>query len=194
MLTLCHLTQISPRGRHEGFVRRKPLLVIRRCFQRAFVAHVCIRSDGRLIIRRIALGVISGGAVALEVDHRYYGDVNGQLLIIDPKTVTLSIRVREQPRLQANGAQRVLGMWPNLGQVKNIVPELLGLLWRHCLLPASSDGIIKIDRPSTYDIYCPRGIVAGLNSVEKNLSAVVWILPCQAAGCDVVQCLCNVRI
>lgn len=107
MLTLRDLTQISPCGRHERFVRRKPLCIVHRSFQRAFVAHIRMRSDGRLIIRRVALGVISGGAVALEVDHRYYGDVNGQLLIVDPKTVTLSIRVREHSRLQDRVRRRL---------------------------------------------------------------------------------------
>ena len=76
------------------------------------------------------------------------------------------LRIFIQNKL-SDGTQRELGVWPDLGQVKNIVTEVLGLFRSHCLLSTWSDQFVETDIRGTYNVHCPRGMITGINRVEK---------------------------
>jgi len=135
------------------------------------------------------------GSVTLEVGNWNQWGVDGNLLVVDTETVTVSVGVREETALQdwvgrwlnarhkvrgsvgdlldlckvvgwvlvegdlADGAEWVLAVWPNLGEVKDGVLKLLGLLLRH-----------RLNRDS------PRREVSLLDLLKELLVVNVWVL------------------
>jgi hypothetical protein len=73
------------------------------------------------------------------------------------------LRVRIENKLP-NRTKRVLLMRPNLGEIENVIAELLCLLGGHCL-----------------DVDCPAGLVATLDGLEEGLDTIVWVLACDFA-------------
>lgn len=164
------------------------------------------RRNRTLIIRSRSLTHKRHRPIPLEIRHRHHRRIHRQLLIIRPKTMSMRIGVREQPRLQdrigggfdtgdeMRGRERglfdlrevvlrvlvqddlphrtegELGVWPDFGEVEDIVAELFGLLGSHGL---------DVDRPG--------GVFLGLDGFEEFLGAVVRVGAAEGAGGVVVE-------
>lgn len=78
--------------------------------------------------------------------------------LFDLGEVVLGILIENQ---LAYRSERVLLVWPNLGQIEDRVLELLGLFDRHRL-----------------DVKCPGGVLAALDSLEQVLGRPVRVFTC----------------
>lgn len=109
--------------------------------------------------------------------------------LLDLREVVLYVLVEGD---LADGAKRVVGVRPDLGQVENVVTELLGLLSRHGLLrnrlatPRRTRWKAKF---RTYDVDSPRREPASLDILEQELSTVVGILASKLASLSVSESL-----
>lgn len=128
------------------------------------------RRQAALVVGAEALVNERHGTITLEVGDRGNGSVDGKLAVVDTQTVTVSVGVGEETRLEdgicggldtgdemggrerslldlgevvadvlvendlSNGPERELLVWPDLGKIKDVVAEALGLLCGHGLL------------------------------------------------------------
>jgi len=74
--------------------------------------------------------------------------------LLDLGEVVLDVSVESQ---LSELAKRELGVWPDLGEIEDVVLELLGLLRSHGL-----------------NVDLPLGVITTLNSLEEILGSVVW--------------------
>lgn len=91
-----------------------------------------------------------------------YGE--GKAHLLDLGEVVLRVLVEDE---LADGAQGELGVWPDLGEIEDVVAEFLRLLGCHRLLRTST-GISSErgeDDVDTHDVDSPRGEFACLDRV-----------------------------
>lgn len=75
-------------------------MVSRAAINSALLAVIRQGCDGTLVVGPGALVVVRCGPVTLEVCNGHDGSVDGQLLVVDTKTMTMCVRVREETRLE----------------------------------------------------------------------------------------------
>lgn len=76
---------------------------------------------------------------------------------------------------------------PDLGEIENVVPELLRLLWSHGLLGNLVKGSNVALTRDTDHIDRPRRVSAGFDSLEESLDTVIRVLARQPSSGGVVQ-------
>lgn len=106
-------SQISPSTTDEGFVLRQTGDVTSRVVDRRFRRLVRQRLDAALVVGRASLGNEGHSTSALEVVNGGDRRIDRQLLVVDSQTVTVSVRVREQTRLE-NRVSRRLDVWDKM--------------------------------------------------------------------------------
>jgi hypothetical protein len=94
------LRQIAPRAPDEGLMLGHPLRIAHVAVECLRAALVLERLDGALVVGGGALRDEGTGTGALEVVHGDDGRIDGQLLVVHAKTVTVGIWVGEETRLQ----------------------------------------------------------------------------------------------
>jgi hypothetical protein len=96
------------------------------------------RIDGELLVidtETVAVGVRVGEESGLEDGIRRGLDVGDEMRRRESSLLNLGevvLRVLVEDEL-SDRAERELGVWPDLGEIKNVVPEFLSLLWCHSL-------------------------------------------------------------
>ena len=75
-------------------------MIPRASFSGPLTSGVRERLDGALVVGTVALRNKGSRAVTLEVGNGGRGCVDRKLLVVNTKTVAMSVRVREQARLQ----------------------------------------------------------------------------------------------
>lgn len=168
--TFSNLAQISVSASNPGLMSGQTLMFASIEIDSALLRRIRKRLNGALIVGSTTLRNVGLRPIALEVGNRHNRLVNRDLLIISTQTMTMSIRVREQSRLQdrierglderdkvrwreralfnlrevvlrvliqnelPDGTQGEFSVGPDLGEVENVVPELLCLFGSHRLL------------------------------------------------------------
>ena len=66
-------------------------------------------------------------------------------------------------------------MRPDFGEVEDIVAELFGLFWGHCLLGEELTRDWR-EKCSTYEVDRPAGVVALLDALKESLRSIVRVL------------------
>lgn len=89
----------------------------------------------------------------------------------------------------ADGSEWEFAVWPDLGQVKNVVAELFSLLGCHGLLPWNQDRRWTRHEKGTYDEDIPGGVVALLDGLEELLDTIVGVGTSELAGLGIVESL-----
>lgn len=135
------------------------------------------------------------GTIALEGVECLERRIDRDLLIVDAKAVTMSVRVREQSGLQhridgrLNAGNQVRG---REGELLNLGKIVFGVLVEselakgpqgHVLLRPNLGQVKNVPseflsflRSENLDIDCPTGKVSLLNSLKEVLSVPVWVL------------------
>jgi hypothetical protein len=107
LLTLCDLAKISPSTANEAFVLGLPLMIPSTTFSGPLTTGIRKRLDGALVVGAIALRNEGGWTVTLEVGNGGHRRVNRKLLVVDTKTVTVGVGIREQTRLEDGVCRRL---------------------------------------------------------------------------------------
>lgn len=107
MLTLCNLTKISESTTNEGLVLGGPFLIPDTAFGGPFASGIAKRLNGALVTGAVALRDKGEWTITLEVGDRGHGRIDRQLLVVDADSVTLSVRISEQARLQDGVCSRL---------------------------------------------------------------------------------------
>lgn len=123
ILTLSNLAKISPRSADEGFVAGLTFMITDGRVNSTLPASIFQWFDAALVVRETALRDVSTRSITLEVDHGDDRSIDRQLLVVDTKTVTVSIGVGEQTRLE-DGIGRRFDIWNKMGRREG------NLLWR----------------------------------------------------------------
>jgi hypothetical protein len=110
-LTFGNLAEVAISTTDKDLV---PLSVPNMSFNRALGTSISEGLDSALIVGAIALVNIGSRSITLEVGHGVEGCVDGQLLVVCSKTVTLGVGVREETGLE-NGIRRGLDVWDEVG-------------------------------------------------------------------------------
>lgn len=83
-------------------------------------------------------------------------------------------------------------MRPDLGEIEDVVAELLSLVGSHGLLMEIDTLIAKVRlrvERETHDVDGPGRVIATLNGLEQLLCTIVWVLSSQASSGRIIHSL-----
>ena len=100
VLTFSDLAEIPPSTADERFMLGLAFNIADSGVDGGFPSSVRQRLDAALVVGAAALGDKGGETIALEVVDGDNGCVDWELLVVDTETVTVSVRVGEETRLE----------------------------------------------------------------------------------------------
>jgi hypothetical protein len=191
------LAEIPPGSSNEGFVTSDASGIVDAAVDGRLLCTIGQWVDAALVVGAAALRNECARSIALEVVDRDDRLVDWELLVVGAETVTVSIRVREETRLE-DGIRRRLDEWDKVGgregSLLNLGEVILRVLIQDELsnrtkgelcvrpdlgeiedVPAEVLGLLWGHR---LDVDSPGRVIARLDGVVKGFDTILRILSC----------------